>query len=150
MSLVQSLHFRVPKSAMLSRSAEVPGETGALNSRNHPAIVCGWLRSIRAQTTLHARLVLVRAVTVAVRHCAIRRRLHDRQQTSEREFWTIERYTFASCHFQIPPLRYILRGITCTTCVCVVARRLRVAMSDRWRSCTARAAAEELMHYAGC
>lgn len=71
-------HYRVPKSAMLSRYAEVSDETGALMRRGHPAVVYGSLTFVRGQIIMHARLVLARAVTVAVRYCAVRRQFHDR------------------------------------------------------------------------
>ena len=70
--------FRVPKSAMLSRYAEVSDETGAFIRRGHPAVVYGSLTFVRGQIIMHARLILARAVTVAVRYCAIRRQFHDR------------------------------------------------------------------------
>ncbi|KAL5380263.1 hypothetical protein DPSP01_007838 [Paraphaeosphaeria sporulosa] len=69
---------RVPKSAMLSRYAEVSDETGALIRRGHPAVVYGSLTFVRGQIIMHARLVLARAVTVAVRYCAVRRQFQDR------------------------------------------------------------------------
>lgn len=75
--------YRVPKSAMLSRYAEVSDETGALNRRGHPAVVYGSLTFVRGQIIMHARLVLARAVTVAVRYCAIRRQFRDRDSKSE-------------------------------------------------------------------
>ncbi|KAH7548928.1 hypothetical protein BM1_10701 [Bipolaris maydis] len=74
-------HFRVPKSAMLSRYAEVSDETGALVRRGHPAVVYGSLTFVRGQIIMQARLVLARAVTVAVRYCAIRRQFKDRDST---------------------------------------------------------------------
>lgn len=74
-------HFRVPKSAMLSRYAEVSDETGAFVRRGHPAVVYGSLTFVRGQIIMHARLVLAQAVTVAVRYCAIRRQFKDRDST---------------------------------------------------------------------
>ncbi|KNG43956.1 acyl-CoA oxidase [Stemphylium lycopersici] len=71
-------HFRAPKSAMLSRYAEVSDETGALIRTGHPAVVYGSLTFVRGQIIMHASLVLARAVTVAVRYCAIRRQFKDR------------------------------------------------------------------------
>jgi len=71
-------HVRVPKSAMLSRYAEVSDETGALTRRGHPAVVYGSLTFVRGQIIMHARLVLARVVTVAVRYCAVRRQFQDR------------------------------------------------------------------------
>ncbi|KAF2018105.1 acyl-CoA oxidase [Aaosphaeria arxii CBS 175.79] len=75
-------HHRVAKSAMLSRYAEVSDETGALNRRGHPAVVYGSLTFVRGQIIMHARLILARAVTIAVRYCSIRRQFKDRDSTS--------------------------------------------------------------------
>ncbi|KAF2185589.1 acyl-CoA oxidase [Zopfia rhizophila CBS 207.26] len=71
-------HYRVPKSAMLSRYAEVNDETGALKRRGHPAVVYGSLTFVRGQIIMHARLILARAVTIAARYCAVRRQFQDR------------------------------------------------------------------------
>jgi acyl-CoA oxidase len=75
-------HHRVPKSAMLSRYAEVSDEIGTFTRRGHPAVVYGSLTFVRGQIILHARLVLARAVTVAVRYCSIRRQFADRDAES--------------------------------------------------------------------
>lgn len=75
-------HFRVPRSAMLSRYAEVSDETGAFMRTGHPAVVYGSLTFVRGQIIMHARLVLARAVTVAVRYCSIRRQFRDRDSKS--------------------------------------------------------------------
>jgi acyl-CoA oxidase len=76
-------HFRVSKDAMLSRYAEVSDETGALNRKGHPAVVYGSLTFVRGQIIMHARLVLARAVTVAVRYCCVRRQFQDRDSKSK-------------------------------------------------------------------
>lgn len=70
--------LRVPRSAMLSRYAEVSDETGAFMRTGHPAVVYGSLTFVRGQIIMHARLVLARAVTVAVRYCSVRRQFRDR------------------------------------------------------------------------
>ncbi|KAH7389471.1 hypothetical protein DE146DRAFT_163900 [Phaeosphaeria sp. MPI-PUGE-AT-0046c] len=75
-------HFRVPRSAMLSRYAEVSDETGAFIRTGHPAVVYGSLTFVRGQIIMHARLVLARAVTVAVRYCSLRRQFRDRDSKS--------------------------------------------------------------------
>ncbi|KAF1921890.1 acyl-CoA dehydrogenase/oxidase C-terminal [Ampelomyces quisqualis] len=56
-------HVRVPRSAMLSRYAEVSEEVG---------VFVRTLTFVRGQIIMHVRLVLARAVTVAVRYCSIR------------------------------------------------------------------------------
>ncbi|ORY05573.1 hypothetical protein BCR34DRAFT_519496 [Clohesyomyces aquaticus] len=78
-------HYRVPKSAMLSRYAEVSDETGAISRKGHPAVVYGSLTYVRGQIIMHARLVLARAVTVAVRYTAVRRQFRDRDSKNEAE-----------------------------------------------------------------
>lgn len=76
-------HYRVPRSAMLSRYAEVSDETGAFIRTGHPAVVYGSLTFVRGQIIMHARLVLARAVTVAVRYCSIRRQFKDRDSKND-------------------------------------------------------------------
>jgi acyl-CoA oxidase len=78
-------HFRVPKSAMLSRYVEVSDETGTLKRHGHPAVVYGSLTFVRGQIIMHARLVLARAVTVAVRYSAIRRQFQDRDSKNSND-----------------------------------------------------------------
>lgn len=78
-------HYRVPKSAMLSRYVEVSEETGTLDRHGHPAVVYGSLTFVRGQIIMHARLILARAVTVAVRYCAIRRQFRDRDSKNEQD-----------------------------------------------------------------
>jgi acyl-CoA oxidase len=78
-------HFRAPRSAMLSRYAEVSDETGAFIRTGHPAVVYGSLTFVRGQIIMHARLVLARAVTIAVRYCSIRRQFKDRDSKSPRD-----------------------------------------------------------------
>ncbi|KAF2471715.1 acyl-CoA oxidase [Lindgomyces ingoldianus] len=78
-------HYRVPKSAMLSRYVEVSEETCTLNRHGHPAVVYGSLTFVRGQIIMHARLILARAVTVAVRYCSIRRQFRDRDSRSDQD-----------------------------------------------------------------
>jgi acyl-CoA oxidase len=71
-------NFRVPYDSMLSKYAKVDEDTGKLKKTGHPAVVYGSLTNIRANIVMHARLVLARAVTIAVRYTAIRRQFQDR------------------------------------------------------------------------
>lgn len=71
-------NHRVPHSALLSRYSGVNSETGAYIRPENPAVVYGSLTYVRAQIIMHARLVLARAVTVAVRYLSIRRQFADR------------------------------------------------------------------------
>jgi acyl-CoA oxidase len=70
--------FRVPYDAMLSRYSQVDPNSGKLKKTGHPAVVYGSLTNVRANIVMHARLILARAVTVAVRYTAIRRQFKDR------------------------------------------------------------------------
>lgn len=63
---------------MLSRYSSVDPSTGIYTKPEKPALVYGSLTYVRAQIVHHARLVLARAVTVAVRYTAIRRQFQDR------------------------------------------------------------------------
>jgi acyl-CoA oxidase len=71
-------NFRVPHSAFLSRYSKVDYDTGSYTKPSNPAVVFGSLTYVRANIVMHARLVLARAVTVAVRYLSIRRQFHDR------------------------------------------------------------------------
>lgn len=71
-------NFRVPHKAMLSRYTRVDPATGQYTKPGNPAVVYGTLTAIRANIVMHARLVLARAVTVAVRYTAVRRQFRDR------------------------------------------------------------------------
>jgi acyl-CoA oxidase len=78
-------HFRVPHAALLSRYSGVNPDTGAYIKPENPAVVYGSLTFVRAQIIMHARLVLARAVTIAVRYLSIRRQFADRDGRSQRE-----------------------------------------------------------------
>ena len=71
-------NFRMPHSALLSRYSGVDEGSGAYKKPDNPATVYGSLTFVRAQIILQARLVLARAVTVAVRYTSIRRQFRDR------------------------------------------------------------------------
>ncbi|RMD39579.1 hypothetical protein DV735_g5540, partial [Chaetothyriales sp. CBS 134920] len=73
--------FRVPHSALLSRYSGVDPDSGVYIKPQNPAVVYGSLTFVRAQIIMHARLVLARAVTVAVRYLSIRRQFADRDST---------------------------------------------------------------------
>lgn len=48
----------------------------------NPAVVYGSLTAVRAKIVMRARLVLARAVTIAVRYTAIRRQFSNRDDNS--------------------------------------------------------------------
>ena len=70
--------FRVSHSALLSKYSGVDSEHGTYMKPENPALVYGSLTFVRAQIIMQARLVLARAVTIAVRYLSIRRQFADR------------------------------------------------------------------------
>ncbi|KAJ5793928.1 hypothetical protein N7457_000527 [Penicillium paradoxum] len=70
--------FRVPHSAMLSRYSSLDPNTGIYTKPEQPAVVYGSMTFVRANIVQHARLVLARAVTIAVRYSTVRRQFQDR------------------------------------------------------------------------
>lgn len=73
-------NFRIPHSAMLSRYSRVDPQTGRYTKPENSAVVYGSLTAVRAAIVMHARLVLARAVTVAVRYTVVRRQFHENRQ----------------------------------------------------------------------
>lgn len=71
-------NFRVPHSALLSRYSGVDATYGTYIKPQNQALVYGSLTYVRAQIVMHARLVLARACTIAVRYLSIRRQFQDR------------------------------------------------------------------------
>lgn len=76
-------NFRIPHSAFLSRYSKVDPHTGAYTKPPNTAVAYGSMTYIRAKIIMHARLVLARAVTVAVRYLSIRRQFRDRDGKDE-------------------------------------------------------------------
>ncbi|EXJ72830.1 uncharacterized protein A1O5_03978 [Cladophialophora psammophila CBS 110553] len=70
--------FRVPHSALLSKYSGVDPNNGTYIKPQNAALVYGSLTFVRAQIIMHARLILARAVTVAVRYLSIRQQFPDR------------------------------------------------------------------------
>ncbi|KAK0761633.1 hypothetical protein N5P37_006586 [Trichoderma harzianum] len=73
----------IPHDAMLSRYAKLDPETSVYTKPEAPNIVYGSLTEARSRIVNHARLVLARAVTVAVRYTTIRRQFKDKDDHSE-------------------------------------------------------------------
>ncbi|KAI9869206.1 MAG: hypothetical protein M1823_009042, partial [Watsoniomyces obsoletus] len=71
-------NYRVPHSALLSRYSGVNPDNGMYIAPENAAMVYGSLTFVRAQIIMHARLILARAVTNAVRYLSIRRQFADR------------------------------------------------------------------------
>jgi acyl-CoA oxidase len=69
---------RIPHSALLSRYSMVDKNTGEFFQPENAAVVYGSLTYVRAQIIMHARLIIARAVTIAVRYASIRRQFSDR------------------------------------------------------------------------
>jgi len=72
--------FRVPHSALLCRYNKVDPDTGSFRREGHPAIVYSALTATRASIIMHARLVLARAVTIAIRYTSVRKQVQDRDE----------------------------------------------------------------------
>lgn len=75
-------HFRIPHSAMLSGYSRIDPDTGTYTKPANPAVVYGSLTAVRATIVMHARLVLARAVTIAIRYTSIRRQFQSRDSPS--------------------------------------------------------------------
>jgi len=63
---------------MLSRYSSVDPDTSIYSKPDQPALVYGSMTYVRANIVQHARLVLARAVTIAVRYTIVRRQFQDR------------------------------------------------------------------------
>ncbi|KAJ5684034.1 Acyl-CoA oxidase [Penicillium maclennaniae] len=94
-------NFRIPHSAMLSRYSSINPDTGIYTRPEQPALVYGSLTYVRANIVHHARLVLARAVTVAVRYTAIRRQFQDRDDKSGPEISVLD---YPTVQIRILPL----------------------------------------------
>jgi len=71
-------HFRIPHSAMLSRYSRIDPNTCTYNKPANSAVIYGSLTAVRASIIMHARLIIARAVTIAVRYTCVRRQFQDR------------------------------------------------------------------------
>ena len=63
---------------MLSKYSRVDPNTSEYTKPDNPAVVYGSLTYVRAQIIMFARLVIARAVTIAVRYGSVRRQFQDR------------------------------------------------------------------------
>jgi acyl-CoA oxidase len=70
--------FSIPHGALLSRYSSVDPSTGIYSKPEQPALVYGSMTYVRAKIVQHARLVLARATTIAVRYTVVRRQFQDR------------------------------------------------------------------------
>ncbi|KDN42878.1 putative acyl-CoA oxidase [Tilletiaria anomala UBC 951] len=69
---------RVPHMNLLARFAKVDPDTAAYVPPKNSALTYGTLTWVRANIVQDARTVLMRATTIAIRYCAIRRQFGDR------------------------------------------------------------------------
>jgi len=67
---------------MLSRYTKLDPDTCTLKREGHPGTVYGSLTNVRANIVMHSRLILARAVTIAVRYTSIRKQFKDRDVSS--------------------------------------------------------------------
>ncbi|OAP55197.1 hypothetical protein AYL99_10897 [Fonsecaea erecta] len=74
---------RIPHSAMLSRHSRLDPQTGIYTKPKNPSSVYGQLTRGRSVIVMNARLVLARAVTVAVRYLSIRRQFRDQDKPTQ-------------------------------------------------------------------
>lgn len=86
---------------MLSRYSSVNPDTGVYTKPEQPALVYGSLTYVRANIVHQARLVLARAVTVAVRYTAIRRQFQDRDKKNGPEISVLD---YPTVQIRILPL----------------------------------------------
>jgi acyl-CoA oxidase len=77
-------HYRIPHSAMLSNYSRVDPNTCTYSKPANPAVVYGSLTYVRASIIMHARLIMARAVTIAVRYTSIRRQFQDRDSKDKK------------------------------------------------------------------
>lgn len=76
-------NYRVPHSAMLSNYSRVDPNTCTYTKPSNPAVVYGSLTAVRAAIIMHARLIIARAVTIAVRYSTIRKQFQDKDSTDK-------------------------------------------------------------------
>ncbi|RDW83650.1 uncharacterized protein DSM5745_03976 [Aspergillus mulundensis] len=96
--------FRIPHSALLSRYSSVDPETGLYSKPAQPTVVYGTLTYMRSKIIQHARLVLARAVTIAVRYTAIRRQFADRDSPPDDKSTELPVLDYPTVQIRILPL----------------------------------------------
>jgi acyl-CoA oxidase len=79
-------HVRVPHINMLAKYASIDRNTGQYIKPANAKLAYGTMTWVRSRIVMHARLVLARSATIAVRYCSIRRQFQDKDakdQTGE-------------------------------------------------------------------
>ncbi|CAH0058043.1 unnamed protein product [Clonostachys solani] len=80
-------------SALLARYSAVDPETGAYRAPENRAVVYGSLTHARKRIVMAARLMLARAVTVAIRYCAVRRQFKSKDNPGAEHESSVLDYT---------------------------------------------------------
>ncbi|WPG98072.1 Hypothetical protein R9X50_00085800 [Acrodontium crateriforme] len=96
-------NFRIPHSAMLARYSKVDPNTSKYSKPANTAVVYGSLTFVRATIIMHARLIMARAVTNAVRYTSIRRQFSDRD-SSDRSAPELSVLDYTTVQIRILPL----------------------------------------------
>ncbi|KAI6798833.1 acyl-CoA oxidase [Hortaea werneckii] len=96
-------HVRVPHSAMLSRYSWVDPNICTYSKPANPAVVYGSLTAVRASIIMHARLIMARAVTIAVRYTCVRRQFQDRD-SKEKDAPELSVLDYPTVQIRILPL----------------------------------------------
>ncbi|KAL4905084.1 hypothetical protein BDW74DRAFT_152959 [Aspergillus multicolor] len=97
-------NFRIPHSALLSRYSSVDPETGAYTKPAQPTVIYGTLTYMRSKIIQHARLVLARAVTIAVRYTTIRHQFADRDSPPHTKSLELPVLDYPTVQIRILPL----------------------------------------------
>lgn len=71
-------NVRVPHNYFFARFSTVDSATGLFNRPANPALAYGTMTYVRSNIVRQSHKILAKAVTVAVRYCAIRRQFSDR------------------------------------------------------------------------
>lgn len=74
---------RVPHVNMLSRYAGVDQNTGQYVKPPNSKLAYGTMTWVRSRIVMHARIVLARSATVAIRYCSIRRQFQDKDAQNQ-------------------------------------------------------------------
>lgn len=97
-------HVRIPHSAMLSRYSWVDPNTCTYSKPANPAVVYGSLTAVRAAIIMHARLIMARAVTVAIRYTCVRRQFQDRDSSNVKNAPELSVLDYPTVQIRILPL----------------------------------------------
>lgn len=80
---IQFNKVRVPHINMLARFAGVDRNTGQYIKPPNSKLAYGTMTWVRSRIVMHARIVLARSATVAIRYCSIRRQFQDRDAKNQ-------------------------------------------------------------------